>query len=163
MEKKRKISKATVAIVITILLLALGIGFLIYSFVEMRRYQKFTMVMSYDMESPEVNNRVEVDGKSVSVTAQNLKGVEYYLCNDEHSPYKFGLKKGECIKMKFIRGNGAISHVNVYKTDRDGIYLEYKSEQGEWDYYIGGKGTFDNIKKAVSPEGRTEPNTVLKH
>ena len=163
MEKKRKISKATVVIVITILLLALGIGFLVYSFVEMHRYQKYRMVVSYDMESPEVNNRVEVDGKSVCVTAQNLKGVEYYLCNEAHKPYIFGVKKGECIKMKFIRGNGAISNVKVYQTNKDYVYLEYESEQGNWNYYISGKDTFANIKKAVSPEGRTEPNTVLKH
>lgn len=162
MKAKRKISKGTVIIAITILLLVVGISFIVYSFMEMRRYQEFTLVMSYDMESPEVSNRVEYEGKSISVTAQNLKSVEYYLTNDEHKSHVTGVKKGECIKIQFIRGNGAISNVKIYETNCDYLYLEYSSEQGDWNYYIGGDN-FENIKKAVSPEGRQEPNTVLKH
>lgn len=161
--KKKKINKGTVIITLTILVIAAGISFLVYSFMEMRRYQKFMLVMSYDMESPDVNNRVEYEGKNISVTAQNLKSVEYYLSNDIHKSWVFGLEKGECIELKFIRGNGAISNVKVYETDGDYVYLEYSSEQGEWNYYIGGNNPFENIKKAVSPEGKQEPNTVLKH
>lgn len=161
--KKKKINKGTVIITLTILVIAAGILFLVYSFMEMRRYQKFMLVMSYDMESPDVNNRVEYEGKNISVTAQNLKSVEYYLSNDIHKSRVFGLEKGECIELKFIRGNGAISNVKVYETDGDYVYLEYSSEQGEWKYYIGGNNAFENIKKAVSPEGKQEPNTVLKH
>lgn len=161
--KKKKINKGTVIITLTILVIAAGILFMVYSFMEMRRYQKFMLVMSYDMESPDVNNRVEYEGKNISVTAQNLKSVEYYLSNDIHKSWVFGLEKGECIELKFIRGNGAISNVKVYETDGDYVYLEYSSEQGEWNYYIGGNNPFENIKKAVSPEGKQEPNTVLKH
>lgn len=163
MKSKRKISKGTVIIVIAILAVAVGIGFIVYSFVEMRRYQKFTLVMAYDMESPGVNNRVEYEGQSVCVTAQNLKSVEYYLSNEVHKPFAFGVEKGECINLKFIRGNKAVSNVKIYETDSDYLYIEYSSEQGDWNYYIGGGNNFDEIKKAVSPEGKQEPNTVLKH
>lgn len=161
--KGKRISKGTVIIAATILLIAAGIIFMVYSFMQMRRYQEFILVMAYDMESPEVKNRVDYEGQGVSVTAQNLKSVEYYLTNEVHKPHVFGIEKKDCIAIKFIRGNGAISDVKIYETDGDYLYLEYSSEQGDWNYYIGGGNNFENIKKAVSPEGKQEPNIVLKH
>lgn len=163
MKRIRKIHKGTIIIVIALLFIVAGIAFLVYSFLEMRSYQKFLLVMAYDMESPEVHNRVKYEEQNVVVMPQNLKSVEYYLSNEVHKPWLFGVKKGECIEIQFIRGNGAISNVKIYETDSEYLYLEYRSEQGEWDYYIGGYDGYAQIKQAVSPQGKNEPNTILKH
>lgn len=162
MKNRKRVNKGTVIIVAGMTVIVVVVGFMVYSFIQMRSYQKFLLSASYDFESPGIINKVKYEEQTVQLTELNLRALKFHLIEKEQPVSLFGVKKGECLEIQFIRGDGNISSMKLYETNREYLYMDYTSEQGKWKYYVGGS-EFEEVKKLLSPEGVQEPNAVLTY
>ncbi|MEG0963542.1 MAG: hypothetical protein RSD28_06975 [Lachnospiraceae bacterium] len=162
--KKRQIDKWKIVTIAGVIFFVLGIASLVWVFCQMNSYRQFTLSLAYDLESPEVVNKVKMKEHSLRISEENRKALSYYLNTEQHKPSLLPFEKVvDEIQMQCIRGDGNVSKINLYKRNNGTVYLDYTSKQGHWKYDLSGYCKYDVVAELLKPEGGVTANTILKH
>ena len=159
--KPQKHYAARIFTVIVIIALALGVFAIAFFCNTYFRYQQYQRALEYTFGSTSQVVATLEDGTRVRLSDMNRKALYAMLSDSSGTRRLSGGETGDSFTFTARSAVGTASG-SVSDAGDDWVYVELTYDGDSWQYYFKHRMSYSEYHRAVSPDGWTDPNTVLR-